>query len=418
MKEIGNKIITRILYAVIIFFFIEIIQAGYNYYKGPIWTAENYIRTIERGEYEKAYRSLSSESLNADVDAKEMIAYYKQVYKRLIQAQLIGKVQFKGTNKAVCKVVYTYGNKNEEAQLELVRNDKKWEVVNPFKSEQITIYAPSMARVYINGKPITDKQDGKFVGKGFLPGNYVLQVIMPKKTYKNYTQMLKVPEQTEVIVPYDMMSVSVKTVKGMDVSLDQLHKTVNKSKVTFSDLLPGEYTLCIRSPYKVTMPIIQKVTIDNASCNLKFEELSLSEEGEEKWHNFIDTFYKDYLEGIKTKESGAVANYFEARSRNKEVQLYKDWFINQKDVQDATLHIEASFGKVKENGYLQSEATEVVELTNLEEIEGSQKERVYRLVLKWDMDINVGSENWQIANRTLKESIIAYQGDDGKWIQY
>lgn len=418
MKDIGNKIITRVLYAIIIVFFIEVIQAGYNYYKGPIWAVESYVKAIEKGEYKKAYRSLNSESLNEDVNEEEMLAYYAQVYKKLIQAQRIGKVEFKGGNKAVCKIVYTYGNKNEEAQLELVRSNKKWEIINPFKSECITIYAPSMAKVYINGKRLTDKQEGKFTGKGFLPGNYVLQVIMPKKDYKNYTQMLKVPEQKEVVVPYDMMSVSINTVKGMEVSLDQLSKRVNKSKVTFSDILPGEYTLCIQSPYKVTTPIIKQITIDDKSCNLDFEELTLSEEGEAKWHTFIDDFYKDYLKGIQTKDAAAVASYFETRTRNSQVQLYNDWFIANKDVKDASLHIDANFGKVKENGCLQSEVLEVIELTNLEEIEGDVKDRVYRLVLKWGMAINVANEKWQIANRTLKESIIAYQGEDGKWIQY
>ncbi|WP_157047638.1 hypothetical protein [Cellulosilyticum ruminicola] len=418
MKDLGNKIITRVLYAIIIVFFIEIIQTGYHYYKGPIWAAENYVKAVEKGEYERAYKSLSYDSLNQDVDAQKMIAYYGQTYKKLLQAQLVGKVQFKGSNKAVCKAVYTYGNKNEEVQLELVRSQKRWEIINPFKSESITIYAPSMAKVYINGQRLTDRQDGKFVGSGFLPGEYVLQVIMPKKEYKNYTQMLKVPEQKEVIVPYDMMSVSVKTVRGMEVSLDRLSKKVNKSKVTFGDLLPGEYTLCIKSPYKVITPIIEQVTIDNKSCNLNFEELTLSEEGEEKWHTFIEDFYKDYLKGIKLKEDTIVANYFEARMRNEQRKLYNDWFIANKDVQDANMHIEANFGKVKANGCLQSEVVEVIELTNLEEVEGSKENRVYRLVLKWDMAINVVSERWQIINRTLKESIVAYKSEEGKWIQY
>lgn len=415
MKQRNNMIITGLLYVLIIFFLFEAINAGYDYYKGPTWTVEAYMKALEKGEYEKAYKYLSIESLDEEINEMQMIAYYKQLYNHLVRAQIIGKVEFKGGDLASCKVAYTFQNKYKEDVLQLVRNNKSWEIINPFKSQVITVYAPALSKVYINGKRINSKQEGQFTESGFLPGNYMLQVVMPKPSYKDYYAVIKVPEQTEVIVPYEMVSVGVKTIKGMEVNIDSFSKVANRPQVTFGDILPGEYTLTIKSPYDTITPISQEVTIGRTNCNFNYQDLTLSKKGKEEWDAFINDFYKDYLKGIEGKEINSIANYFQARNKSKQLQLYNDWFIANKDVQDATLKVESQLGKITPQGYLQSEVVEIVELTNLEELE---EKKVYRLVLKWDMQVDIMKEKWQIVDRILKESIVSYKTEDGRWIQY
>lgn len=418
MKQRNNMIITGLLYVLIIFFLFEAIKAGYDYYKGPTWAVETYMKALEKGEYEKAYKYLNIESLDEEVNERQMITYYKQLYHHLVRAQIIGKIEFKGGDLASCKVAYTFQNKYKEDVLQLVRNNKSWEIINPFKSQAITVYAPALSKVYINGKQMNNKQEGQFIESGVLPGNYMLQVVMPKSSYKDYYAVIKVPEQTEVIVPYEMVSVGVRTIKGMEVNLDHFSKVANKTQVTFGDILPGEYTLTIKSPYDTITPISQQVIIGRTNCNFDYQDVTLSEKGKAQWDTFINDFYTAYLKGIEHKDTSSIASYFEAKNKTKQLQLYNEWFIANKDIQEVTLKVKPQLGEITSQGYLQGEVMEVVELTNLEEVEGKEECKTYRLVLKWDMQIDIMKEEWQIVDRTLKESIISYEAEDGRWIQY
>lgn len=419
MKQKSNLMITGVLYIVLVLMVFQAAYAGYNYYKGPAWLVESYGRSLEKGDYAKAYKLLNAASLDQEVSEKQMLAYYQQLYAdKLLQMQQIGKIQMQGENLASCKVIYSFKNQNKEEKLQLVKSDDSWKIVNPFKSSKVTIYAPALSNVYINGKKIAHQVEGSFVEEGLLPGNYMLQVVFPQKSYKDYHQVIKVPEQTEVVLPYDMVNVGIQTVKGMAVNLGGLSKVANKTKVNFSDILPGEYTLTIKSPYDTITPIEQQLTIGGTNCNFNYKEMALSEKGHTKWKDFINTFYNAYLTGIENQEVKEIASYFEGNQQKLQLQLFDDWFIKDKDIQSAKLKVETQLGGITQEGYLQSEITEIVELTNLEEVEGGKENKVYRLILTWHTQIDIMKEDWQIANRSLEESIIAYQTEDGRWIQY
>lgn len=419
MKQRSSLMITGVLYIVLALMVFQAAYAGYNYYKGPTWLVESYIKSLEKEDYTKAYKLLSAASLEQEVSEKQMLAYYKQLYSnKLLQMQRIGKLQMQGENSAICKVVYSFRNQNKEDKLQLVKTNDSWKIVNPFKSSKVTIYAPALSKVYINGKKVPHEAEGAYSEEGLLPGNYMLQVAFPQKGYKDYHQLIKVPEQTEVVLPYDMVNVGIKTVRGMEVDLGGLRKKANKANVSFSDILPGEYTLTIKSPYDTITPVEQQIKIGNKNCNFNYQEMALSENGQAEWKNFINNFYNAYLTGIEKREADGIASYFEGNNQKVQLQLFKDWFIKDKDIQEAKLKVETQQDGITEKGYLHSEITEIVELTNLEEVEGGKENKVYRLILTWDTQIDIMKENWQIADRSLKESIIAYKTEDGRWIQY
>ena len=419
MKQKNNRMITGALYLLLIFFAAQAVYAGYNYYTGPNRAVERYAKALENGNYEKAYKLLNEESIDKGVTSKQMINYYKGVYaNKLLQVQKVGSIVVKGSNTASCKVVYTFKNQSKEDKLQLVKNSNRWEIVSPFKTSDVTIYAPALAKVYINGKSVSNQNEGMFIKEGLLPGNYMLQVTFPETDYKDYHQVIKIPEQTEVVLPYDMVNVGVKTIKGMEVSLGQLQKVAGKAKVNFSDILPGEYTLTIKSPYDVLEPLKTEITVGNTNCSLNYEDVKLSENGKKKWKMFVNDFYNDYLADIKEQEANRIRDYFTEGNKAAQLELFNEWFIQDKDIQNTKLKVETQADQVTRDGYLQGEMMEIVELTNREEVEGGMENRVYRLVLKWDTQIDVMKERWQIVNRTLKESIVAYQSEDGRWIQY
>lgn len=419
MKQRNNLIITGVLYLLLIFAAAQAVYAGYNYYTGPNRAIEVYMDALENRDYEKAYKMLNEESLDKRITSKQMVAYYKEVYaNHLLQVQKIGSVIVKGNNTASCKVVYTFKSHSKEDKLQMVRHNNRWEIISPFQTANLTIYAPALAKVYINGKKVSNQNEGMFMEEGLLPGSYMLQVTFPKTKYKDYHQVIKVPEQTEVILPYDMVNVGIKTVKGMEVSLGQLTKIAGKSKVSFSDILPGEYTLTLKSPYDTVEPITTQITVGHTNCSLNYEDVTLSEKGKTNWKAFVNHFYEDYIADIKGGDISHIKNYFAESNKKAQLALFNDWFIKDKDIQNARLKVESQADKITREGYLQGEVTEIVELTNQEEVEGGMENRVYRLVLSWDIQIDVMKEKWQIVNRTLKESIVAYQSEDGRWIQY
>lgn len=419
MKERNNLIITGVLYLLLIFVAAQAVYAGYSYYTGPSRAVEVYMNALENKEYEKAYKLLNNESLDERITPKQMIDYYKQVYEnQLLQVQKIGSVTVKGNHTASCKVVYTFKRQSQEDKLELVKRSNKWEIISPFKTSNVTIYAPALAKVYVNGKKVSNQKEGMFTKEGLLPGNYMLQVTFPDMSYKDYHQMIKVPEQTEVVLPYDMVNVGIRTVKGMEVSLGPLQKVAGKSKVNFSDILPGEYTLVIKSPYDTLEPITSQITVGHTNCNLNYEDVTLSKKGKESWKAFVNNFYKDYIADIKGHENSHIKSYFAESNKKEQMALFNDWFVKDKDIQDANLKVESQADKITQEGYLEGEMTEIIELTNREEVEGGMENRVYRLVLRWDTQIDVMKEKWQIVSRALKESMIAYKSEDGRWIQY
>ncbi len=419
MKQRNNWFITGGLYLLLIFLAVKVVYVAYNYYTGPLRVVEVYTNALQQGEYEKAYKLLNDESLDSLVTEKQMIDYYRQIYtNRLLYVKNVGNMHFQGKNNARCKVVYSFKNESKEDYLQLVYNHNRWEIVAPFKSSSVTIYAPAISQVYINGKKVLNQNEGMFKENGLLPGNYMLQVSFPNTKYKDYHQVIKLPEQSEVILPYDMVNIGIKTIKGMEVSLGGFQKVATKPQINFNDILPGEYTLMIKSPYDTITPITETVTIGDTSCNLNYDEVTLSITGKKAWKDFINNFYNDYLTGIKTQEVNCIKGYFKGYIQQEQLKLFDDWFIKDKEIQHAQLQVESELGNITQEGYLNVQTMEIVELTNHEDIEGSMENRIYRVVLNWDMQVDIMKEQWQIVDRRLKESIIAYQTEDGRWIQY
>lgn len=419
MKEKKNTFISGVLYILLIVLLVKSGGAIYRYYKSPTNTVQRYLGYIEKGNYSKAYQLIAEDTLDTVVGKEQLMSYYTELYKGLMEAQCIERVKVENDMKASCMVSYEYQNKNTEEVLELVKNEGKWQIVSPFKSEEITIYTPSNTKLYLDGKALIAQGQNCYKVEGLLPGSYMLEAKFSNTDYKDYYELIHIPAQKEIIIPYETVDVQITTIKGLEVSLGDMTQMATRNKVDFSDMLPGTYRLKIESPYHVIEPLEKEVSIGELSSQMNCTDFKLSEVGETCKKNFVDGFYKDYLKSIKEGEVVGIETYFKEDKREEMLDLFEAWFIDNKSIKSANLKVESDLKHINSKGYLQGDLTEIVELTNEEvDEEGSQVEQVYRVILKWNTQIDITQNKWEIVDRTLSESIVAYKDFEDRWVQY
>jgi hypothetical protein len=126
----------------------------------------------------------------------------------------------------------------------------------------------------------------------------------------------------------------------------------------------------------------------------------------------MENFYKDYVEGIKNKEDTFLQDYVTKEYEKEGKIVFNSWFIEGKDVQEASLKTYYS-PLLEEEDKIKIETFEEIYLTNKEE-----KSTTYRIGIGWENVLVYNKGEFFIEDRQMKESIIAYQNEKGEWLQY
>ena len=182
-----------------------------HYYTSPDYIVNSYVSNLMSRDYKSIYHLLEKSSTNEAGNKAEIKAYYKKVYEK--QNQLIGVkvISCKGENY---EVQYTYPNGTKTDNLQVVREKSKWRVRFPFDICKLEVFGAADCKVYLDGVPLLDMGEGRYIEEKVLPGMYMLQVKFPLAQYKDYYKMISLPEEGRFILPYETGAIKVYTAPG------------------------------------------------------------------------------------------------------------------------------------------------------------------------------------------------------------
>lgn len=401
----------------------------YKYYTGPLFKIDTYMDHLVRKEYEAIYEMLDQEELTNRYTEQEITAYYKRAYdieNILVQMiknnQLVFKKDIQNPQNRVgfCNIKYVYSNNQKIEPLYFIKRKDGWKIKFPFLLSEVKIHAPIGSTVYINSLKVDTYENEVYVEKEVLPGKYAVKVEFPNQMYNDYNKIISVPEEKEVFLPYDTLNVEIMTIKDVIVELQGIQKNSLEGTVNFNNILEGHYKLKVFSPNDFINPVEMNVIIDKNARLFEVFDLTLSDKGKEKLNEFINDFYKSYLQDIKQKQPDNIMVYTNKDTQTNVVEDFKKWFIENKDIRDAQIEVQLQEIRIDEKGFLHSQIIEMIELTNNEfdEFENKYVDRNYKIVLEWDTMMAIGKDKWSVLDRKIKQSIVSYKDEEGKWVQY
>ncbi|MDF2878765.1 MAG: hypothetical protein K0S30_1861 [Clostridia bacterium] len=401
----------------------------YKYYTGPLFKIDTYMNHLVRKEYEKIYEMLDQEEVANQYTAQEITAYYKRAYdieNILVQMTKNNDIVFKHDSQnpqnkiGFCNIQYVYSSHQKIEPLYFIKRKDGWKIKFPFLLSEVKIHAPIGSMVYINAVKVENYENEIYVEKEVLPGKYAVRVEFPNQMYNDYNKVISVPEEKEVFLPYDTLNVEIMTIKDVIVELQGIQKKSVEGAVNFNNILEGHYKLKVFSPNDYINPREMNIMIDKNARLFSIFDITLSDKGENKLREFINGFYKGYLQDIKQKKLDNIMAYMNKDTQMNVGEDFKKWFIENKDVRDAKIEVELQEVKIDEKGLLHSSIIEMIELTNNEfdEYENRNVDRDYKIVLEWDSVMDIGGDKWSISDRKIKQSIVSYKDEEGKWVQY
>jgi hypothetical protein len=401
----------------------------YRYYTGPKFKVDTYMKHLAKKEYTQIYDMLDQEEAFNIYSKEQIIQYYKMQYDiennlveiiRRNNIVLKNSAENKKEEEAFCNIKYVYSNKEQVDSIYLIKRDNEWKIRFPFQMSEVKIYAPVGSEVYLNDQKVTLYENEMYIQKNVLPGKYLVKVDFLNKMYNPYKKTINVPYEKEVFLPYDALNVEIMTIKNMIIELEGIQKKSDDGIAVFNNILEGNYKLKIFSANHYINPIETNIGISKNTRLFNMFDVTLSETGEDKLKEFINDFYNGYLKDIKEEKCSSILPFISKDSSGDLINDFKEWFIKNKDIQDAKITVQPNNIKIDDMGFLHTDLLETIELTNKEfdEYENDYVSRKYKLILEWDTKIDISGESWYIIERTVTQSMVSYKDFDGKWVQY
>lgn len=412
-KQIKNTFITTVLIVILGVVLGATAHNMFRYYTGPDYVVHTYLKCLKERKYDKLVTLLNQESLEKISTKNEIITYYQRTYEQ--NNKLMDVKASKGMGQ-VYGVKYSFKDSTQQSTLSVTQNKGKWYIEFPFKACDVEIFAPYGAKVYLDSMEVKYSTHKSYQMKNVLPGTYLLKVEPAQESYAPYYKMLQIPQEKSYIVPYDLAHVTINVVPKLKVELSPFSQVSDQYKIEFEDILLGKYQISVQDLEGYLTRQEAEVELQKGENIFTLKDFKLSDKGEKKLQTFLRDFYKDYLEGIQTHHSEAIATYFSEINRSQQLGIYESWYIDKKNVSEATMAIQLGECTIDEQGILHTEITENVELSH--KPEGSNAIEHYKVIIRWQTNMSILNEEWQIVDREIEESIVAVKDQDGQWIQY
>ncbi|MHC1748499.1 MAG: hypothetical protein AB9856_08975 [Cellulosilyticaceae bacterium] len=419
-KVSGRQYKKQWFYGISILGVIAIILGTYWYTKTSNFAVRQYIDVMNNREFDKVYTAFSTDTVPEGIDKKEVIEYMEKYFYNNNFVKMISKGKINEHRDAkgldYYEVEYRLRDTVIKNLLSVKKEQNNWKVLFPFKVNDIEIFAPLGAKVYVDEQLIEESQNGVYTCKNKLPNRYNIRITYPNNIYNDYITTIEVPAQTKVVSPYKTVSVNVKVPTGMLVTLADQQLRSEDGIVTFYNILEGKYRIKVNDAYGYIKPYEQEILISERKNTVEILNLNPSEKCKKQLEQFIKTFYGDYLNGIRDMNSSFLKNYTIGEESK---AMFEDWFVTKKQILNASMEITLENIKVNEEGKLEIGILEVVKLENKEKNKAGNAENItYKVVLRTDNKINIEEENWKIADRKIGESIVAYQDLHNNWVEY
>lgn len=373
-----------------------IVGGTYLYTNSPKISAYGYVFAHNRHQFEKAYSYFNQDAIEKKFSKEEIITVLEE------QAIKNGHITSK--------------------DLGMVRDSKtkKWYVKFPYSLQNIYIAAPVGARVSIDNK----KEVQKVVGKGvlfkeMLPGKYTISIAYYDQMYPTFMQTIDLPQENKVVSPYRTYDISVIAPPGTWVKLGPVTRHNTSGEVIFENILPGQYDISIITQDKEIVLFSKKLQIEPGNLNVHMDKIKASQELKDHMITFFKDFNGAYKEGIIDQDASFLYKFLGGKINEDLISDFKMWYIDKKDIKDAKSLMEVRDVYPLTGNQVEASVLETVYLTNLEKDGGGQSlEQVYRVVIEWRYKLLREDSRWQIQEREIVQSIVAYKNEKGSWVKY
>ena len=421
-KELGGFITTILLIIVLTGISGMTLKSIYQYYRGPEYKIDRYIRLLNQREYNKAYSLLSQASIRDLGEKKEIEDYYKKIYDRENKLVCVDKVGcYKTAHKVIYTLKYQYAQSSVKGKVEVVKEKYGWKVQFPFESSDVEIFAPLGAKVYLDSELLNyNAQEGMYELDHVLPGIYLLKVSFNQENYKDYYKALYIPKEKSYEVPYEMAYVKVNCAPNLKVSLGDFQKVASSNKVEFNDILLENYKVKVEDEKGYFKTQEQEIKVDKGTNQVTLRKFELTNKGKAQLEFFIKDFYNQYIEAISSHTTQKLNSYFVGPYKLDQLKLFSEWYVDKKDIEKVNMSLNIGESTIDEMGQIHTVIRETSELYNQEynEILGEKVERCYKVILDMDTTINVLEADWKIIDRKIVQSLVAVKDQEGRWIQY
>ena len=139
----------------------------FNDYKGkPRYIVNAYMKALNSRDYVSAASLFYEDERLHDFNDVEMAQYLSNYFEEKGFVKMeegrgqIGE-QTGNEAKAFYEVRYSFAGQNVTSTLSVVKVEDKWQVVFPFRIEDVNIYTPLGSTVWFNDEPVTQKENNK-----------------------------------------------------------------------------------------------------------------------------------------------------------------------------------------------------------------------------------------------------------------
>lgn len=377
------------------------------YYTGKQYVIDEYVEALENREYEEIYSLIDQEELVMNKD--ELANYYKYYYESYNMLNSVKKCGWKEETSYIISLVLQ--NKEVLNDLQVIKKNNKWKIKFPFEYSDVSVKAPIGAKVKINESELEYSSSGQYVKNNLLPGKYVVSVDLNTPEVDKYMEVIELPKDKVVKLPYKVGNLQVKIPEKLKVKISDMDLENSNIGHDIKDLLVGDYEVTVFQQDGYIEPITKTVNIVEGNNNLAIDQYNLSSKGNDKLIDFMKNFYENYNRAITKHEKGIIQDYFKEA---KDLDEFEEWYIKDKDIKSSEVFYEYSTAKLDELGNLSLEVLEIVNLSNKED----SSTREYKVVISWNMYLDIMADEWRVINRELKESIVAIKDSEDRWIQY
>ncbi|HHX60960.1 MAG TPA: hypothetical protein GX707_09660 [Epulopiscium sp.] len=372
-----------------------IIGSFYFYHYSPQACAYRYAFAYNKNDFEEVFSFYNEEAMTNKFTKEEIIEVLEEQSKK--------------------------GNKIKPKELTMIKDEKakKWFVKFPYSLQKIYVYTPTGSTVYVDNKKIIQGVTGQGIEvKDMLPGKHQITIQYYDHLYPDFTTEIDVPEEITVKSPYDTLDIAVMAPTGTWVTMGDITKQNRGQKVSFDNMLPGQYDISVFMGNKDMEIFSQKIQIGKQNPIIYIENIVGNENVKKNLQVFFKEFNIEYKVGIMKKDTTFLHTFLTDKINEDIISDFKMWYIDHKDIKDAKSLMEVRDIYPISGNELKASVLETVYLTNLEK-DGAGKdiERQYRVVIEWNYKLLRNNAKWQIISREIRQSMVAYK-DEEKWIKY
>lgn len=391
------------------------IKVIYVYYHSPDYVVDQYIDCLNKGQYSNLYKIIDSNSITDFSTKEELNDYYQKIYNRqhhLVYAFRKPRVNDPYYIQCQCEdKLFSYS-------LKLTHRKGKWYIQFPFQKSGIQVIAPYGSVVCVDQLKAQYNNDGLYEIKELLPANYGLAVYPSQKEYKPYYTKITIPTKKIYKAPYPMGTLKVNVPTNLKVQCHHFSQYASGGQVIFNNMLLGQYTININDNKGYIKPMQLDIQLEDEMHEVQVDKVELSNKGEQEIRKWLEKFYIQYRMGIMKHSGECIKDYFQVENRQKNIQTFNKWFINDKDIKEAYIDVDIEGMEITKSGDVDVRCIETVELINQELEDSVQVLKQYKLILYYHTVINILDDSIQIVDRYIDQNIIAVKSIDGEWIQY